>query len=725
MSIPRRTTAFSNLKGSRKYSSKSKKHSQHLPDELSLEYIDESHLAAFEKALSEDPDKDLTEHIAAMNDFMPIHQKVKKKIKVPNGFEGVSYHIVRFPMMLTIFCIITFELALYILIRQIVNIWEYFVQWRGEKYRLREQLRRSTTYDEWIAAAKDLDSYLDYDSWKDEVPFGYYDFNLLQKVNLDLKNLKQGPTENLPMLKSALQHCVKNNFAGVENVSLYSQTYYGTKQIVEEYYDEVSESLDVLRTTKSLSFEEKRKLFRNTYKNYGRTALCLSGGACFGYYHVGVVKALFDADILPTIITGTSAGALIAALVCVRTDDELVQVLKPELCQRLTACSEKFPQWFKRWWLTGARFDAYEWSRKVQWLTKGSLTFREAYERTGRILNISVIPNDPHSPPKVLNYVTAPDCVIWSAVIASAAVPGILNPVVLMQKLKNGTLAPYNYGHKWKDGSLRTDIPTQSLYMHFNVKNTIVSQVNPHVHLFFYAPRGSVGRPVSHRHGRGWRGGFVVASIEQYLKLDLNKWLKWVRDLELLPKFADQDWSSIWLQRFEGNITIWPKSSIWDFFYILTDPDYNRLDQMIMKGQRVTWPKLHMISNRLKIERAIQRGRSELKHEERKNRYNRFAPNDGLGRIDRDSSSSPDGLGHLSPLNSSSDGFEHSSGQDELDEMKQTKSTDYGETDSDTSGSVGSISEGGNTYDMSSTSTSSSSSDDDGLITPDDGQELI
>ncbi|CAG8801891.1 2998_t:CDS:2, partial [Gigaspora rosea] len=150
----------------------------------------------------------------------------------------------------------------------------------------------------------------------------------------------------------ALQHCVKNNFAGVENVRLYSQTYYGTKKIVEEYYDEVAESLDALRSTKALPFEEKRRLFRNTYKNYGRTALCLSGGACFGYYHLGVVKALFDADILPTIITGTSAGALIAALVCVRTDDELAQVLRPELCQRLTACSEKFPRWFMRWWRT-------------------------------------------------------------------------------------------------------------------------------------------------------------------------------------------------------------------------------------------------------------------------------------------------------------------------------------------------------------------------------------
>jgi hypothetical protein len=200
-------------------------------------------------------------------------------------------------------------------------------------------------------------------------------------------------------------------------------------------------------------------------------------------------------------------------------------------------------------------------------------------------------------------------------------VPGILNPVVLMQKSKDGSIVPYNYGNKWKDGSLRTDIPVQPLHMHFNVKNTIVSQVNPHIHLFFYAPRGSVGRPVTHRRGKGWRGGFLVASIEQFLKLDLSKWLKWVRDLELLPRFADQDWSSIWLQKFEGNITIWPHSSFLDFFYILKDPTRERLVSMITSGQRVTWPKLHMISNRLRIERAIQKGREELRRELRRQRH--------------------------------------------------------------------------------------------------------
>jgi hypothetical protein len=312
-----------------------------------------------------------------------------------------------------------------------------------------------------------------------------------------------------------------------------------------------------------------------------------------------------------------------------------------------------------------------------------------------------------------------------------------------MQKLKNGTIVPYNYGRKWKDGSLRTDIPIQSLHMHFNVKNTIVSQVNPHIHLFFYAPRGSVGRPVSHRYGRGWRGGFLLSSIEQYLKLDLSKWLKWIRDLELLPKVADQDWSTIWLQKFEGNITIWPKSRISDFFYILADPDYERLDRMITTGQRVTWPKLHMISNRLRIERAIQKGKDYVRREERR-RKSRSQRNDNEtngGHMGHSRTmSSPSIVQSLVNINntsggsSSSDYYDHSSSGQESDEiLLSNDSNNIIATDSDSS-SNGDLS-GSNTssidddinslkYDMF-TSQSSSSSDDDGILTPDDGQYLI
>jgi predicted acylesterase/phospholipase RssA len=174
------------------------------------------------------------------------------------------------------------------------------------------------------------------------------------------------------------------------------------------------------------------------------------------------VKAFLDAGLLPRVITGTSAGGLIAALVCTRTDEELRALLIPELATKLTACEEPFRVWSKRVWATGARFDSIQWARKCSFFTRGSMTFREAYLRTGRILNISVVPADRHSPTKLLNYLSAPDTIIWSALLASAAVPGILEPVVLMQKMKDGNAVPWNWGSKWKDGSLRYSIFSSS-----------------------------------------------------------------------------------------------------------------------------------------------------------------------------------------------------------------------------------------------------------------------
>jgi hypothetical protein len=38
----------------------------------------------------------------------------------------------------------------------------------------------------------------------------------------------------------------------------------------------------------------------------------------------------------------------------------------------------------------------------------GEYTFLEAYERSGRILNVSVCPADTNEPPRLLNYLTAP-----------------------------------------------------------------------------------------------------------------------------------------------------------------------------------------------------------------------------------------------------------------------------------------------------------------------------
>lgn len=327
-----------------------------------------------------------------------------------------------------------------------------------------------------------------------------------------------------------------------------------------------------------------------------------------------MIRGFLDADLLPRVVTGTSAGGLIAALVCTHTNAELKQLIRPELADKITACEDPFATWVRRWWRTGARFSAVSWARKAMFFTHGSMTFKEAYERTGRALNVSVVPADRYSPTILLNHLTAPNCTIWSAIIASAAVPGILNPVVLMSKARDGTLKPHNLGgSRFKDGSLREDIPLGSLHTQFNCNFSIVSQTNPHIHLFFFAPRGKVGRPVAHRKGKGWRGGFILSALESYIKLDLSKHFKVIRDLDLMPQLLQSDWSGVFLQRFSGDLTLTPRSTVRDWFHLLDDPDRAQLERMIRVGQRVTWPSLHMAGNRMLIERSIQRGRQECR----------------------------------------------------------------------------------------------------------------
>ncbi|CAK5275540.1 unnamed protein product [Mycena citricolor] len=426
---------------------------------------------------------------------------------------------------------------------------------RGKKGLLRKNLRGSKSYEEWKKAALVMDDYLKFNEWKKEDEDAFYDWKLVRKVQRSLKSLRE--------------------------------TFYGTKDLIEAYFDEQEKALDFIRETPDLTIDEKKRFFKAANTNLGASALCLSGGASFGYYHCGVVKALLDSSLLPRVITGTSAGGLIAALCCTRTgidllgyanvystfiDAELKDVLVPELANRITACEESVKVWMGRIWKTGARFDPIIWAKKCTFFTRGSLTFREAYQRTGRVLNISVIPADRHSPTRLLNYLTAPDTVIWSALLASAAVPGILPPVVLMQKLRDGSVVPWNWGSRFKDGSLRVDVPIQ-----------------------------------------GWRGNFILSAAEQWLKHELTKNFKLIRDLELLPQLLGQDWSSVFLQRFDGNITIWPRTRFWDWIRILSDPDPTELQRMIRVGELVTWPKLHMISNRAKIEKQIYLGRQYVR----------------------------------------------------------------------------------------------------------------
>lgn len=576
--------------------------------------------------------------IASKSDWFPMGNKSKSNSatnirrkkrevstteKLTNEFRlSSSYFFFRWPFLILISIWVSFLALIYVFVRAYVAFLEYMFTWTGERKRLRDKLRKSKTYDEWIENAATLDKFLGLDKWSENPSFSYYDHKTILKTIRRLRALRN--QNNVPDLMVFLQGCLKKNFAGIENRQLYSHRYYGTKKLVNQYVDEVVLCINCVADSKNqVSEKAKRKFFKTVLKNYGKSALCLSGGACFAYTHFGIVKALLDNDLLPRIISGTSGGGLIAALTCTRTDEELKKLLVPELARKITACEDPWHVWIPRWWKTGARFDSVSWARKSNFFTKGSTTFKEAYKITGRKLNISTIPAEPYSPVILCNTVTSPDCIIWSSLLASSAVPYILNPVVLMMKdQKTNKAVPFSMGSKWRDGSLRTDIPVDALNTYYNVTFSVVSQVNPHISLFFYAPKGTVGRPVAAARRKirkhefaSLRGGFVATAIEHLMKLEIKKWLQVIKLLDLLPRWLAQDWLSVFLQKFTGTITIWPRIRFKDFYYILLDPTEDQMAEYLEKGQRSMFPSLLFIKHRLSIERAIERGREISKKE--------------------------------------------------------------------------------------------------------------
>jgi hypothetical protein len=67
-----------------------------------------------------------------------------------------------------------------VITRQVVNVFEFAVAWRGHKEVLRQALRKARTYDEWVKAAKKLDGYLGFDEWKEVEEDSLFDYTLVR-----------------------------------------------------------------------------------------------------------------------------------------------------------------------------------------------------------------------------------------------------------------------------------------------------------------------------------------------------------------------------------------------------------------------------------------------------------------------------------------------------------------------------------------------------------------
>lgn len=223
------------------------------------------------------------------------------------------------------------------------------------------------------------------------------------------------------------------NLGNITTPKLFNRAYAGPKAKIEEYITDVAEAIQYvtdLPTTQNYdsgwTSQMKLDLLHDTRQAFGRTTLVLQGGAMFGLCHLGVVKALHLRGLLPRIITGTATGALIAALVGIHTEDELLDFLNGDGIDLTAFAKHKekevlIPEGFIGIVETGLRrlrrFIREGYFLDVNVLEEcvranvGDLTFEEAYARTKRVLNITVATSGRGGVPNLLNYLTAPNVV--------------------------------------------------------------------------------------------------------------------------------------------------------------------------------------------------------------------------------------------------------------------------------------------------------------------------
>ena len=236
------------------------------------------------------------------------------------------------------------------------------------------------------------------------------------------------------------------------------------------------------------------------------------------------------------------------------------------------------------------------------------LTFEEAFQRTGRRVNITVSPADPHQESRLLNAVTSPHVMIRKASLASCAIPYVYPPVMLWAKNINGEKVPYIPSRQWVDGSIKNDLPIQRLARIYGVNHSIVSQTNPHVIPFLSRERNSDKSVVYYLKDMLIHNSrYNVNNVLDYAKNRVGN-----RSLALLIDKAH----SIVSQSYRGDINIMPPRQPMNAFRVLSNASADDVARYIRAGETSTWPKLEMIQNATSISRTIDACLTKLKQEE-------------------------------------------------------------------------------------------------------------
>ena len=430
-------------------------------------------------------------------------------------------------------------------------------------------LTRAKTRGEWVAAARALDDADGSSAWR-ELGGGCEKLLDARRISFAAKRLtgllrqakdgRSGVHGAMYALRGGA--LLPRDAFGLLEPRLYETARTGGPEVVERYITAATTALEYVATARdpSVPVDARLAFFNECRHAHGRTALLLSGGAAMGVYHLGVVDVLRTAGLLPRVVSGASAGSIVASLVCCRSDAELQDVfaaietqrarnLSPDQVDGLEArarpCAVYFGEDAEATGLkrrasrdalsllgskvdTVYRLDFFRWrsaaSLKEMYLegngrsfheksilngdhladviradVGGDLTFQEAFDKTGRILNIPVRAIDgslatgslvtARAESRLLNYLKTPHVIVWSASRASCSVPGVYAPSPLLERAPDGsiryegTAGVDDEGFEpalYVDGSMGADLPIDAMKAMFNCNHFICSQTNGH-----------------------------------------------------------------------------------------------------------------------------------------------------------------------------------------------------------------------------------------------------
>lgn len=467
-------------------------------------------------------------------------------------------------------------------------------QRRGATLRqINKRMEAARDYRSWLNAAIEHDNLSGMQKWREKEDSSVYDS---AEIRIRYDRLRELIDEgNTSELLYALNEGIHGNMGGMGKPVLYNHAKAGTKVLVDEYVNVLVEALYSIADAADdiIPLVEKVDFFRRASHCYGRSALMLSGGAGVIYFHHGVVQELVDQDLLPHVLSGSSAGSWICAQIGTKSDRELKQGYFENFRYDIPEHLNPFVV------LSGRSEEATPLTVKEGAIDSfcSDMTFQEAYEHTGRYINVSIAPVEKHQTSRLLNAITSPNVYIRSAIDASSSIPGVVPPVTLYAKGADGRPKPYLPSRKWVDGSFAEDLPAKRLSRLFGVNHYLVSLINPLAVPFVSDPK--LARRKSVRDLATALGMNVVKDSLLALEDYGSRLGASFISPAILFSHALLD------QEYTGDINIMLQKKDFRWMNVLFDYRDGEIEDLINAGRQSTWPKIAQIRNATVVARTL------------------------------------------------------------------------------------------------------------------------